>query len=89
MPYALCPMPYARGPDSTSYESSKGYISLKRTPLSPRRLQPGKNPIAKMLEIPICLKVNPVRPPQFWVNLGFKRLIAAFGLFLALVLGVV
>jgi hypothetical protein len=65
------------------------HISLKRTPLGPRRPQLGKNPIAKMLESPICLKVNPVRPPQFWVNLGFKGLIAAFCLFLALVLGVV
>ena len=31
MPYALCPMPYARGPDSTSYESSKGYMSSRRS----------------------------------------------------------
>jgi len=30
MPYALCPMPYALCPmpSRTSYESSKGYISL-------------------------------------------------------------
>ncbi len=35
MPYALCPMPYALCRSRTSYERSKGYISLPADSIFP------------------------------------------------------